>query len=115
MLTGEGNWIGPTTANQQLISDNNLIRFETVKLWNKEKSLMVTLGGFNPNLTEGFVFAGAPNPYLWHSKPHFSAYGFNIYHIPNKSLFGAELEHELYTGKVSQFDGQNSTTWSKSL
>lgn len=106
MLTGEGNWIGPTTATQQLLADNNLIRFETVKLWNKEKSLMVTLGGFNPNLTEGFVFAGAPNPYLWDSKPHFSAYGFNIYHKPNKSLFGAELEHELYTGKVSQFDGQ---------
>jgi hypothetical protein len=119
MLTGEGSWIGPTTGTQQLISDTNvtlfgetsnrnrnMIRFETVKLWNKEKSLMVTLGGFNPNLTEGFVFAGAPNPYLWHSKPHFSAYGFNIYHKPNKSLFGAELEHELYTGKVSQFNGQ---------
>jgi hypothetical protein len=119
MITGEGSWIGPTTRTQQLISDTNvsniyessnrnrnMIRFETVKLWNKEKSLMVTLGGFNPNLTEGFVFAGAPNPYLWHSKPHFSAYGFNIYHKPNKSLFGAELEHELYTGKVSHFDGQ---------
>jgi hypothetical protein len=106
-FTGEGNWIGPTTATQQLVSDNNLIRFETVKLWNKEKSLMVTLGGFNPNLTEGFVFAGGPNPYLWHSKPHFSSYGFNIYHKPNTSLFGAELEHELYTGKVSHFDGQD--------
>jgi hypothetical protein len=124
MVTGEGSWIGPTTANQQLISDTNvtnrnmnfanlgrnrnMIKFETVKLWNKEKSLMVTLGGFNPNLTEGFVFAGAPNPYLWDSKPHFSAYGFNIYHKPNKSLFGAELEHELYTGKVSHFDGIDS-------
>lgn len=107
-FTGEGNWIGPTTATQQLISDNNLIRFETVKLFNKEKSLMVTLGGFNPNLTEGFVFAGAPNPYLWDSKPHSSAYGFNIYHKPNRSLFGAELEHELYTGKVSHFDGVTS-------
>jgi hypothetical protein len=123
MITGEGSWIGPTTRTQQFISDNNpvnyndglnyissnrnrnMIRFETVKLWNKEKSLMVTLGGFNPNVTEGFVFAGAPNPYLWDSKPHFSAYGFNIYHKPNKSLFGAELEHELYTGKVSHFDG----------
>jgi hypothetical protein len=109
MLTGEGSWIGPTTATQQLLADNNLIRFETVKLWNKEKSLMVTLGGFNPNLTEGFVFAGGPNPYLWDSKPYFAAYGFNIYHKPNKSLFGAELEHELYTGKVSQFDGQDQT------
>jgi hypothetical protein len=107
-VTGEGNWIAPTTATQQL-AGGNLIRFETVKIWNKEKSLMVTLGGFNPNLTEGFVFAGAPNPYLWHSKPHFSSYGFNIYHKPNKSLFGAELEHELYTGKVSQFDGQDQS------
>jgi hypothetical protein len=105
MTTGEGNWIGPTTRTQQFGVYGSLIRFETVKLWNKEKSLMVTLGGFNPNVTEGFVFAGAPNPYLWDSKPHFSAYGFNIYHKPNTSLFGAELEHELYTGKVSWFSG----------
>jgi len=107
-VTSEGSWIGPTARTRQLISgnDSNLIRFETIKLWNKDKTLKVTLGGFDPNITEGFVFAGAPNPYLWDSKPHFSAYGFNIYHKPNKSLFGAELEHELYTGKVSQFDGQ---------
>jgi hypothetical protein len=110
-VTSEGSWIGPTARTRQLISgnDSNLIRFETVKLWNKDKTLKVTLGGFDPNITEGFVFAGAPNPYLWDSKPHFSAYGFNIYHKPNKSLFGAELEHELYTGKVSQFDGQDQT------
>ena len=114
-FTGEGNWIAPTTATQQLVADNNLIRFETVKLWNKEKSLMITLGGFNPNLTEGFVFVGGPNPYLWDSKPHSSAYGFNIYHKPNKSLFGAELEHELYTGKVSQFDILAGLPWGASI
>jgi hypothetical protein len=108
-VTSEGNWIGPTARTRQLISgnDSNLIRFETIKLWNKDKTLKVTLGGFDPNITEGFVFAGAPNPYLWDSKPYFSAYGFNIYHKPNKSLFGAELEHELYTGRVSHFEGQD--------
>ncbi|MGC8815953.1 MAG: S-layer homology domain-containing protein [bacterium] len=109
LFTGESSWIGPTTGTQQLVSmnDNNLIRFETIKLWNKEKSLMVTLGGFNPNITDNSVFVGVPNPWLWDSKPHFAAYGFNVYHKPSKSLFGAELEHELYTGKVSQFSGNS--------
>ena len=109
MLTGEGSWIAPSTKTQVLNDSfgigNANVRFETVKLYNKDKTLNVTLGGFNPNLTEGFVFAGAPNPYLWDSKPHFAAHGFNIHHVPGKNLFGAELEHELYTGKVSQFDG----------
>ncbi len=108
LLTGESSWIGPTTKTQQLISDSNMVRFETVKLWNKDKTLRITLGGFNPYITDSSVFAGVPNPYLWDSKPHFAAYGFNVYHKPAKSLFGAELEHELYTGKVSQF---SADTW----
>lgn len=109
LFTSESSWIGPTTRTQQLISgDNNTIRFETVKLWNKDKTLKITLGGFNPNITDSSVFAGVPNPWLWDSKPHFAAYGFNVYHKPSKSLFGAELEHELYTGTVSQFSAQTS-------
>lgn len=115
---GESNWIKPYSKKSQLrynsvyeqgwllttlVRDNGLY-FESLKLYNSDRNFVVTLGGFNPNLVDGSVFSGPEVPFLWDGQNFFAADGFHLYHKPANTIFGTNLEYEIYSGTTSKYD-----------
>jgi hypothetical protein len=104
----DSNWIQPYSGKSQLRDAlfNNGLMIESVNIYNSEKSLSFTFGGFNPVLVDGSVFTGPESPFLWNSKNYFAVDGFHVYHKPVKTIFGTEMEYEVYGGTTSFYNAQ---------
>lgn len=116
----EGSWIRPYTKKSHLryhsiftdyngiyvirIIPENGLYLESLSLHNEDGNLSFTLGGFNPKLVDGSVFAGPEVPYLWQGDNFFAVDGFHVHHKLSNPIFGATLEYEVYGGATSKID-----------